>query len=421
MTGHPHTRSVTRRAFVRSGALAMFSLGVAPPFLARAAAAGQFAPAGGSRPLLVTIFQRGAVDGLNMVVPHAEGAYYAARPSIAIAPPGAADGAINLDGTFGLHPRLAPLAGLWANGSLAVVHACGSHDPTRSHFDAQDFMESATPGDKTTQDGWLNRYLQAGLVADPLRGVAVTAAMPRALAGTGAALSMAAISRFDLFGNPGAVQALKTAYLQSSNAQFRQTAAEAFEAIDDLAAIVGASYQPAGGAVYPESPLGWALRDIAQLAKAEVGLEVAFAETTDWDHHVNEGGATGALAGRLDDLARAIAALATDLGPRMADTVILTMSEFGRTVAENGNGGTDHGHGNAMLVAGGPVRGGQVYGAWPGLAPASLYQGRDLAVTTDFRDVFAEVLTRHLGLGAGWMAQVLPGFTPSAPPGLLDS
>jgi uncharacterized protein (DUF1501 family) len=399
--------------------MAMVSLGVAPAFLVRAAAAGQFAAAGSGRPLLVAIFQRGAVDGLNMVVPHAEGAYYTARPSIAIAPPGAADGVIDLDGTFGLHPRLAPLVGLWSNKSLAVVHACGSHDPTRSHFDAQDFMESATPGDRTTQDGWLNRYLQAGLVADPLRGVAVTPTMPRALSGTGAALSMKAISQFDLFGDLGAVQALKAAYLQSPDDLFRQTSAEAFAAVDDLAAIIGAAYQPAGGAIYPESPLGWALRYIARLAKSGIGLEVAFAEATDWDHHVNEGGATGALADRLDDLARAIAALAADLGPRMADTVVLTMSEFGRTVAENGNGGTDHGHGNAMLVAGGPVRGGQVYGAWPGLAPASLYQGRDLAVTTDFREVFAEVLTGHLGLGAGWLGQVLPGFSPSAPPGLL--
>jgi uncharacterized protein (DUF1501 family) len=287
--------------------MAMVSLGVAPAFLVRAAAAGQFAAAGSGRPLLVAIFQRGAVDGLNMVVPHAEGAYYTARPSIAIAPPGAADGVIDLDGTFGLHPRLAPLVGLWSNKSLAVVHACGSHDPTRSHFDAQDFMESATPGDRTTQDGWLNRYLQAGLVADPLRGVAVTPTMPRALSGTGAALSMKAISQFDLFGDLGAVQALKAAYLQSPDDLFRQTSAEAFAAVDDLAAIIGAAYQPAGGAIYPESPLGWALRDIARLAKSGIGLEVAFAEATDWDHHVNEGGATGALADRLDDLARAIA------------------------------------------------------------------------------------------------------------------
>ena len=409
----------TRRAFVRSGALAMVSLGLAPPFLARAAAAGQLS-GGSGKPLLIAIFQRGAVDGLNMVVPHAESEYYDLRPGIAIGTPGSLDGAIDLDGSFGLHPRLLPLKSLWDNSSLAIVHASGSHDPSRSHFDAQDFMESATPGDKSTLDGWLNRYLQVGLIADPLRGVAVTPTMPRALAGTGAALSMTEIAQFDLLGAPGTVQALKTAYLQSSNEAFAQTAADAFDAIDSLGAIVTDTYQPSGGAVYPDSPFGWALREIAQLAKADVGLEVAFAQTTNWDHHVNEGGAQGSLADRLDDLANGIAALTLDLGSRMADTVILTMSEFGRTVAENGNGGTDHGHGNAMLVAGGPVQGGSVYGQWPGLSPANLYQGRDLAVTTDFRVVFAEILTRHLGVSSGWLGQVLPGFSASPPLGLLS-
>ena len=396
----------------------MVSLGLTPPFLTRAAAAGQFSTRA-SKPLLIAIFQRGAVDGLNMVVPHAESAYYDLRPGIAIPSPGSLDGVIDLNGSFGLHPRLLPLKSLWDNKSLAIVHACGSHDPTRSHFDAQDFMESATPGDKSARDGWLNRYLQVGLIADPLRGVAVTPTMPRALAGTGAALSMTEIAKFDLLGAPGTVQALKTAYLQSPNDAFRRTAADTFDAIESLGAIVTETYQPSGGAAYPDSPFGWALREIAQLAKADVGLEVAFAQTTDWDHHVNEGGAQGSLADRLDDLANGIAALALDLGSRMADTVILTMSEFGRTVAENGNGGTDHGHGNAMIVAGGPVRGGSIYGQWPGLAPGNLYQERDLAVTTDFRDVFAEVLTEHLGISSGWLGQVLPGFSVSQPLGLL--
>lgn len=396
----------------------MVSLGLTLPFLTRAAAAGQFSTRA-SKPLLIAIFQRGAVDGLNMVVPHAESAYYDLRPGIAIPSPGSLDGVIDLNGSFGLHPRLLPLKSLWDNKSLAIVHACGSHDPTRSHFDAQEFMESATPGDKSARDGWLNRYLQVGLIADPLRGVAVTPTMPRALAGTGAALSMTEIAKFDLLGAPGTVQALKTAYLQSPNDAFRQTAADTFDAIESLGAIVTETYQPSGGAAYPDSPFGWALREIAQLAKADVGLEVAFAQTTDWDHHVNEGGAQGSLADRLDDLANGIAALALDLGSRMADTVILTMSEFGRTVAENGNGGTDHGHGNAMIVAGGPVRGGSIYGQWPGLAPGNLYQERDLAVTTDFRDVFAEVLTEHLGISSGWLGQVLPGFSVSQPLGLL--
>lgn len=398
----------------------MVSLGAAPAFLARAAASSR-ATNGPGRPLLVVIFQRGAADGLNMVVPHAEGPYYDLRPGIAIARPGMTDGALDLDGTFGLHPRLQPLQPLWNNGSLAVVHACGSHDPTRSHFDAQDFMESAAPGDRSIRDGWLNRYLQVGLIADPLRGVAVTSTMPRALAGTGAALSMASIEQFDLLGGahgPGVAQ-LKRAYLGATDSEFQEAALAAFEAMDELGAITNDRYEPTGGAEYPDSPFGQALQDIAQLAKAEVGLEVAFAETSNWDHHVNEGGAEGQLANRLDELATGIEALSVDLGARLADTVIVTMSEFGRTVAENGNRGTDHGHGNVMLLAGGPVRGGTVYGTWPGLAESDRYDGRDLAVTTDFRDVFAELLTGHLGIGEVWLDQVLPGFTAPTPVGAV--
>ena len=191
----------------------------------------------------------------------------------------------------------------------------------------------------------------------------------------------------------------------------RGTAGEAFDAMRTLAQKTAGRYAAANGAQYPRSPFGQALQQIARLAKSDVGLEVAFAESTNWDHHVNEGAATGQIANRLDDFSRGIAALAQDLGDRMADTVILTMSEFGRAVAENGSRGTDHGHGNAMFVIGGSVKGREVYGRWPGLGVEQRFEGRDLAVTTDFRDVFSEVLIRHLGATSATAAKVFPGYT----------
>ncbi|MGE0043636.1 MAG: DUF1501 domain-containing protein [Vicinamibacterales bacterium] len=395
---------VNRRVFLKSGAAAMISLGFAPSFLARAAGA---SPA--RKKLLIAIFQRGAVDGLNMVVPFGESAYYKARPTIAVARPGATGGALDLDGFFGLHPRLAPLQPLWANGSLAVVHASGSPDPTRSHFDAQDYMESATPGVKSTRDGWLNRYLQVDAEGHPLRGVALTRQMPRALQGAAPALAMGSVSEFDVRGDMAARQSFESAYGRSGDA-LGEAAGEAFDAMRELSAATAGQYRPAAGVTYPRSPFGQALQEIARLAKAGVGLEIAFAESDQWDHHANEGGATGQLANRLGDFGASLAALVADLGDRMADTVIITMSEFGRAVAENGSRGTDHGHGNAMLLMGGPVRGGSVYGAWPGLESSERFEGRDLAVTTDFRDVFAEVVTGHLGASAAAAARIFPGY-----------
>jgi uncharacterized protein (DUF1501 family) len=394
----------SRRVFLKSGAAAMLSLGFAPSFLARAAAA-----ATSRKRLLVTIFQRGAVDGLNMIVPYGEADYYRLRPSIGIARPGSPDSALDLDGFFGLHPRLAPLVPLWTNGSLAVVHACGSPDRTRSHFDAQDYMETATPGIKSTRDGWLNRCLQASGAPEPLRGVAVTRQMPRSLRGRAPALAFSSASAFDVRGDMASARALETAYDGASDALLQAGGREAFEAMRTLREAGGGTSRPASGVEYPRSPFGQAMQEIARIAKADVGLEIAFAESTGWDHHINEGGAAGQLAQRLDDLSRGIAALAADLGALMADTVILTMSEFGRAAQENGNRGTDHGHGNAMMLLGGPVRGGRVYGRWPGLRKEQRFEQRDLAVTTDFRDVFAEVATRHLGLTADSLARVFPG------------
>jgi uncharacterized protein (DUF1501 family) len=399
---------ITRRIFLKSSGRAMVTLGFAPAFLARTVSA-----SGRGRRLLIVIFQRGAVDGLNMIVPFGEAEYYRARPSIAIARPGRGDGAaLDLNGFFGLHPRMAPLTPMWDNGALAIVHACGSPDGTRSHFDAQDYMESATPGVKSTKDGWLNRYLQvAHDTESPLTAVAMTRQMPRSLHGQAPALAMGSVGEFGVRGGMGARDSFESAYASATDEMLKGTAHDAFDAMRALSSAAAAQqYRPSHGAVYPRTPFGQSLQEIARLAKADVGLEIAFAESHQWDHHINEGGATGQIANRLADFAGGLAALAQDLGNRMADTVILTMSEFGRAVAENGNRGTDHGHGNAMLLLGGSIKGGEIYGDWPGLSTAQRFEGRDLKITTDFRDVFGEVVMRHLGADQTTAAKVFPGY-----------
>ena len=410
---------VTRRIFLKNGGLALVSLGFAPTFLARTVAA-----AGAARQkVLITIFQRGAVDGLNMVVPFTEREYYALRPTLALGRPGSgADAALDLDGFFALHPRLAPLKGAWDSGTMAIVHACGSPDETRSHFDAQDYMETATPGVKSTPDGWLNRYLHAKQhqAATPFRAVALAPQLPRALQGRASALAIGQIGQFGIRAGQATemVQAsFEAEYAAAAQSVLQTTAREAFDAVKMLKKAAPGQYSPANGAEYPRSPFGQALQQIAQLIKADVGLEVAFAESGNWDHHANEGAATGILANRLDDLARGIAALTRDLGDRMQDVVVMTMSEFGRTVAENGARGTDHGHGNAMMILGGGVRGGKVYGKWPGLAREQRHEGRDLAITTDFRSVFNEVVRSHLSLRD--TSPVFPGFKDPRPLGLF--
>jgi uncharacterized protein (DUF1501 family) len=401
----------SRRVFMKNGGLALLSLGFAPAFLARTVEAAGAA----RRRILVTIFQRGAVDGLNMIVPFGEREYYASRPSIAVQKPNAPDGAIDLDGFFGLHPRLAPLKPLWDARQLAIVHACGSPDGTRSHFDAQDYMETATPGVKSTQDGWLNRYLHAREHADatPFRAVALAPQMPRSLQGLEPALAIGQIGQFGIRAGQATdmVQAsFESEYAAAADKVLNRTGGQAFDAVRMLKSADPAKYQAENGADYPRSGYGDALRQIAQLVKADVGLEIAFAEAGGWDTHVNQGSSAGQLGARLDDFGRGIAALARDLGDRMSDIVILTMSEFGRAVAENGNRGTDHGHGNAMMIIGGQnVRGGKVYGRWPGLAREQRYDGRDLAVTTDFRSVFAEVVRTHLGVSD--TRTIFPGFS----------
>jgi uncharacterized protein (DUF1501 family) len=317
---------------------------------------------------------------------------------------------------------MAPLASWFTSGHLAIVHASGSHDDTRSHFDAQDYMESGTPGVKSTRDGWMNRYLHAHEheTASPFRAVALAQQLPRSLQGTAPALAIGNLGRFgvrnDRSGGTTA-SSFEAQYAEAADVLLQPVGRDAFDAVRRMQEVDSTTYVPANGAEYPRSGFGAAMQQIAQIVKSDLGLEVAFTELGQWDHHANEGGATGQLANRLDDFARGISAFARDLGDRMADVILVSMSEFGRTVRENGNRGTDHGHGNAMLVLGGDVRGGRVFGPWPGLEREQLWQGRDLAITTDFRDVFTELVTGHLG--ATDVSRIFPGYAAGGSLGLL--
>jgi uncharacterized protein (DUF1501 family) len=391
----------TRRLFLKSSGLAMFGVGAAPLWLARAADS----PSARKR-VLVAVFQRGAVDGLNVVVPFGERSYYALRPTIAIPAPrrggeSAVDTAIDLDGFFGLHPGLAPLKPIYDANKLAIVHAVGSPDPTRSHFDAQDYMESGTPGRKATADGWLNRALPpaADEKKSPVRAVSLGPALPRALRGHNDAVAINNLNEFKVH-EPDGAATFENMYASTLDTILNGTGRETFDAVKLMQSIQAQPYTPAGGAKYPGGRLGDSLRQIARLIKADVGLEVAFTDVGGWDTHVNEVGQTpgaGQLANLLANFGQALAAFYQDLGDRMEDVAVVTMSEFGRTAKENGNRGTDHGHANVMFAFGGAIRGGKVYGEWPGLAPDQLYENRDLALTTDFRDVLGELVAKHLG------------------------
>ncbi len=405
----------TRRVFLKAGGIALFGVGAGPRFLQRAAAAA--APPSGRRKVLVAIFQRGAMDGLAAVQPVSDPALGRLRPRLALSAARAAgdEAAIDLGCGFALHPALGALLPLWRDRRLAVVHAAGSPDPTRSHFDAQDYMESGTPGRKGTASGWLNRAVGLlGHEGSPLRAMAMTAALPRALHGDEPAVAVTDLGQFRVR-PPGAGWAAATAGADfealygDAPGLLRETASGTFEAMELLSTAELAAYRPAAGAVYPQSPLGGALRQIAYLVKAGVGLEVAFAESGGWDTHVQQGGTRGAFARRARDLAESIAAFWTDLGPHQDDVALLTMTEFGRTVRENGSGGTDHGHGSCTFVLGSRVAGGKVHGRLPALSPDALFEGRDLPVATDFRAVFCEVAGKHLGIADD--AALFPGWT----------
>lgn len=402
----------TRREFLKSTGLGFLALGLPPAFLVRAAGAQQAA----RRKVLVVVFQRGGMDGLNVVIPFKDRAYYELRPSIAVAEPASAEErAIDLDGFYALHPALAPLKSIYDKGHLAIVHAAGSPDNTRSHFDAQDYMEIGTPGTKTIPDGWLNRYLNYPSNGDsPFRGVAVGPQTPRMMVGGAATLTITSIEEFRLR-NASVAPALQKLYAESADPLFRRGGANLFDAMARLRTVE--AQIPHSAAAYPAGKFGAGLKQIARLVKADVGLEIAFNEIQGWDTHVAEGGATGQLANRLKELGEGLAAFYQDLGDRMEDVVLLTMSEFGRTARENGNRGTDHGHANVMFVLGPRVHGGKVYGRWPGLAPEVLYEGRDLDLTTDFRSVCSEILTRHMGRQDA--AKVFPGFRPGKNIGII--
>jgi uncharacterized protein (DUF1501 family) len=403
----------TRRIFLRNSALAMAGFGAAPLWLERALYAAD-APSPRKK-ILVAIFQRGAADGLNVVVPHGEKAYYSLRPSIAIPRPGADkdNSAVDLDGFFGLHPSLAPLKPLFDQQHLAIVDAAGSPDPTRSHFDAQDYMESGTPGLKSTDSGWMNRALPKSQgKPSPVRAVSLGPVLPRAMRGAEPAIAVQSIANFRV-GNAVAAKQFEDMYQTAKDPLLQSAGRETFEAVSMLQSIQKQPYMPASGASYPASPFGNSLRQIAQLIKADVGMEMAFADIGGWDHHVNEVGqraGEGQLANLLRQYGQALNAFWQDMGDRMQDVALVTMSEFGRTAQENGNRGTDHGHANCMFVMGGAVKGGRVYGKWPGLATEQLYEARDLALTTDFRDVLGELVAHHLGNPT--LRGVFPGYDP---------
>jgi uncharacterized protein (DUF1501 family) len=414
--------NISRRVFLKGGGVAMIGMSTIPAFLQRAVASTPMP----NKKKLIVLFQRGAADGLNTVVPFGEENYYRLRPSIAIPRPqrGTDGAAVDLDGFFGLHPSLAPLGPLFHNGQLAIVHAAGSPDTTRSHFDAQDFMESGTPGVKSTEDGWLNRTIQGPRVEDasPFRAVALGPNLPLTLRGSAPAIALADVKQFRVMSQSTAVQGgFEALYAQTVDKVLRGTGTETFEAIDMLRKADPSRFQPENGADYPKSRVGQTVQQVAQLIKADIGMEVSFVDTGGWDNHVNEGGAQGQMANLLRDLGQGLAALRQDLGDRMEDIVVVTMSEFGRTAHENGDRGTDHGHANCMFVMGGPVKGGKVYGKWPGLGPGQLNEGRDLALTTDFRSVLGEVISTHLG--SDNLHTVFPGFdnSPAKFPRLLKA
>src|SRR5579885_1961864 len=400
---------LTRRVFLKKSALAMFGIGTAPAWLARALSASE-APASRKK-VLVAIFQRGAMDGLNVVIPHGEAAYYALRPNLAIPrPDGTANSAIDLDGFFGLHPALAPLKPIYDAGRLAAIHATGSPDPTRSHFDAQDYMESGTPGLKTTSDGWLNRALLPEKIASAVRAVSVGTELPRALRGLNEAVAIDNLNNFQVR-EAEAAPSFEKMYSATRDRVLNGAGRDTFQAIKTIEAIRKQPYRPANGAQYPNGKLGQELMQIARLIKADVGLEVAFTDLRGWDHHVNEVGAkpsVGQLANLLAQFGQALAAFYADLGDRMGEVSVVTMSEFGRTAKENGARGTDHGHANAMFALGGGIKGGKVYGDWPGMEREQLYEERDLDVTTDFREVLGELVTRHMGNPR--LSEVFPGY-----------
>jgi uncharacterized protein (DUF1501 family) len=396
---------------MKGGALALVGTSAIPSFLERSVMA-EATTAAANRKKLVVLFQRGAADGLNIVVPYQEKSYYQMRSSIAIQQ----NQVLDLNGFFGLHPAMASMKPLYDRGHLAIIHAAGSPSTSRSHFDAQDYMESGTPDVKITPDGWLNRALQAEDLAaarkeTAFRAVALGTQVPRSLQGEIPAIAVANVADFSVGGRGTTTSPISNAfqamYDESTDSLLHGTGDETFEAVKMLKAADPAKYQPQNGAQYPNTAFGNSLKQIAQLLKANLGVEAAFSDIGGWDTHQNQGNVTGQLANRLKEFSDTIAAFWTDMGADSENITMVTMSEFGRTARQNGTGGTDHGHANVMFVLGGSVKGGKVYGKWPGLGPDQLNEGRDLKVTTDFRNVLGEAAYRTLG--AKNLEVVFPG------------
>jgi len=368
-----------------------------------------------SRKKMVVVFLRGAVDGLSVVAPYAEPDYARFRPTIALPAPGQTDGLLDLDGHFGLHPALAPLMPIWTSGKLAFVHASGSPDPTRSHFDAQDYMESGTPGRKSTSDGWMNRLLgELPGKPSPTRGLAVGPVLPRIYMGPVPVASIAAgqgATRPTILDQPRVADAFGKLYDgdDATSRTFRESLEARREVLASLDPGASEKEQMAAdnGAPLPNGFPDDAAR-LARLMRNDANVQLAFVALGGWDTHAGQGAARGQLANRLTPLGAGLATFADRLGPMFDDTVVIVMSEFGRTARENGNRGTDHGHGNAMWAMGGPIDGGKVHGRWPGIDEASLHENRDLAITTDFRDVIAQVAERHLKLPDAQLDQLFP-------------
>ncbi|HMO61023.1 MAG TPA: DUF1501 domain-containing protein [Ferruginibacter sp.] len=407
----------SRRIFVKNAALAAVGIGIGgvPAFIARAAGMYKIRPPYKKSKTLVFIFQRGAMDGLMAVTPFTDTYLKAARPGLFMdAAKSSEKPLIDLDGRFGLHPGLAAFEPLFKEKRLAIVHGMGSPNTTRSHFDAQDYMESGTPFNKGTASGWLNRAVgQLGHEATPFRAVSLTSALPRSFYGDNEVLAISNLNDFALNGKGMppvnmAAKSFEELYDATSSSLLGKTGKESFEAVKVLQKADTKNYRPANGAVYPATALGGALKQIAQLIKLEVGLEVAFAESNGWDTHFNQGTINGPFARNITDLGNSISAFFTDLGSLQDEVTIMTSTEFGRTVKQNGTNGTDHGRASCAFVIGNNVQGGKVYGNVQELAPENLADGRDLAVTTDFRSLFSEVAGRHLRLTN--TAALFPGW-----------
>jgi len=401
---------LSRREFLRLSSMATAGLALyAMPSWLRAAALN----ASTKDKTLVVVFQRGAADGLNIVAPFADSLYQAARPTIALKEPGQTAGVLDLDGKFGLHPTLAPLMPLWNNRQMAIVHAVGSPDPSRSHFDAQDNMETGTPGVNTTPDGWLNRALATkGKNSNPLSAVALTARLPRILRGDYPVSAMENAGGYDFSMGSMEADTISSLYGTSVDPTLANAGKETSDSVKLVESLLKNAPAPSVDANYSQSDLGRRFSDLAKLIKVNAGVKVGFLDVGGWDNHYEEGAIQGYLSYALGDYGRNLAAFFADLGDKAADVVLVTMTEFGRTLNENGARGTDHGHGSIMFVMGGKVKGKKVYGKWPGLEPENLYEQRDLQVTTDFRQVHLEVLQKHLGINHH--SDVFPGFDPGS-------